>query len=316
MIVHLDPAHPQAALLSIPRDLFVPNARATAPTRSTPRSTEGPSQLVAAIEEDFGIPINHYVELNFDTFANVVNAVGGIDMYFPLRIFDAESGLNIERPGLLPPRRRPRAAGRPRADTSSTSSPASRHRPARWPQEPVRPRAHPPHPRVPARRRHRVLPRLGDLLTDDRIIAALPRSSPSTTGSRSPTWSTWPSRTTRTTARCDESASRPSWCPVRAVLLRGGRLRLRLVQLRAQAQAVTDSSRGELSTDTMNGDRCRTRHHQCLHPRGRGNIAGDDARERAAASGTTGGQHRRLARRREYRDRRRVLRGPRTPRRS
>jgi len=52
---------------------------------------------VAAIEEDFAIPINHYVELNFDTFANVVNALGGVRMYFPVPIYDAYSGLNIER---------------------------------------------------------------------------------------------------------------------------------------------------------------------------------------------------------------------------
>jgi LytR cell envelope-related transcriptional attenuator/LytR_cpsA_psr family len=39
------------------------------------------------------------VVLNFDTFASVVNALGGVKMYFPVPIFDAESGLNIERPG-------------------------------------------------------------------------------------------------------------------------------------------------------------------------------------------------------------------------
>ena len=31
-----------------------------------------------AIQEDFGIPILHYVELNFDSFINVVNALGGM----------------------------------------------------------------------------------------------------------------------------------------------------------------------------------------------------------------------------------------------
>ncbi len=60
---------------------------------------EGPSQLVTAIEEDFAIPINNYVELNFDTFANVVNALGGVKMYFPIPIYDAYSGLNIEHAG-------------------------------------------------------------------------------------------------------------------------------------------------------------------------------------------------------------------------
>ncbi|MEO9181620.1 MAG: LCP family protein, partial [Acidimicrobiales bacterium] len=59
----------------------------------------GPSQLVAAIQEDFAIPINHYIELNFDTFADVVNVLGGIHMYFPMEVFDAYSGLHITKTG-------------------------------------------------------------------------------------------------------------------------------------------------------------------------------------------------------------------------
>lgn len=99
MVVHVNPATRQLALLSIPRDLFVPNARQTGANKIDAALYEGPSQLAAAIEEDFAIPINHYVELNFDTFANVVNALGGVYMYFPVPIFDAESGLNIAHPG-------------------------------------------------------------------------------------------------------------------------------------------------------------------------------------------------------------------------
>ena len=99
MIVHVNPATRQLALLSVPRDLFVPNARQSGANKIDAALYEGPSQLAAAIEEDFAIPINHYVELNFDTFASVVNALGGVYMYFPVPIFDAESGLNIPHPG-------------------------------------------------------------------------------------------------------------------------------------------------------------------------------------------------------------------------
>ena len=97
MVAHL--ANGKASLLSIPRDLFEPNARSGAQAYKIDAALyQGPSQLAAAIEEDFGIPINHYIELNFDTFASVVDAVGGINMYFPMRVYDAYSGLNIERP--------------------------------------------------------------------------------------------------------------------------------------------------------------------------------------------------------------------------
>jgi LCP family protein required for cell wall assembly len=99
MIVHVNPATRQLGLLSIPRDLFIPNARIEGPNKIDAALYEGPSQLATAIEEDFAIPINHYVELNFDTFASVVDALGGVYMYFPVPIFDAESGLNIPHPG-------------------------------------------------------------------------------------------------------------------------------------------------------------------------------------------------------------------------
>jgi LCP family protein required for cell wall assembly len=96
MILHADPAHHQLALLSIPRDLFIPNARSTGPNKIDAGLYEGLSQLVAAIEEDFGIPIQHAVSLNFDQFANIVDALGGINMSFPESVFDAESGLNVQ----------------------------------------------------------------------------------------------------------------------------------------------------------------------------------------------------------------------------
>ena len=99
MILHLDPNKKTAAILSIPRDLFVPNARATGANKIDAALVEGPQQLVSAIEEDFGIPIHHYVELNFDSFQGVVNALGGIKMYFPEPVFDAYSGLNVPTPG-------------------------------------------------------------------------------------------------------------------------------------------------------------------------------------------------------------------------
>src|SRR6202042_1074845 len=96
MILHADPAHHQLALLSIPRDLFIPNARSTGANKVDAGLYEGLSQLVAAIEEDFGIPIQHAVSLNFDQFANIVNALGGINMSFPESVFDAQSGLNVQ----------------------------------------------------------------------------------------------------------------------------------------------------------------------------------------------------------------------------
>ena len=62
---------------------------------------QGPTQLVAAIQEDFGIPVQHYVELNFDSFASVVDALGGINMYFPEPVYDPESDLDVRTVGCV-----------------------------------------------------------------------------------------------------------------------------------------------------------------------------------------------------------------------
>ena len=99
MILHLNAANKMVSILSVPRDLFIPNARSTGANKIDAALAEGPTQLVNAVEQDFAIPIQHFVELNFDTFANVVDALGGIKMYFPMPVFDAYSGLNVPNPG-------------------------------------------------------------------------------------------------------------------------------------------------------------------------------------------------------------------------
>ncbi len=99
-IVHLVPSTNTISLLSIPRDTFVPNARSGDEAFKIDAALyQGPTQLVDAVEEDFGIPIQHYAEVGFDGFVNIVNALGGIKMDFPMPVYDADSYLNVQQPG-------------------------------------------------------------------------------------------------------------------------------------------------------------------------------------------------------------------------
>jgi len=101
MILRLVPGR-APTLLSIPRDTFVPDARAgDLSNRIDAALYNGPNQLIQAIEEDFGIPINHFVVLNFQTFTNIVDVLHGITMYFPTSLKDNDSGLYISRSGCL-----------------------------------------------------------------------------------------------------------------------------------------------------------------------------------------------------------------------
>ncbi|MHB1485995.1 MAG: LCP family protein, partial [Acidimicrobiales bacterium] len=99
MVLHLDPKTHAARLLSIPRDLFLPIPGSAKANRIDANLNQGPQALVSAVQDDLGIPINHFVELNFDSFQGVVNALGGIQMYFPLPLRDAYSALNITHAG-------------------------------------------------------------------------------------------------------------------------------------------------------------------------------------------------------------------------
>ncbi len=100
LIFHFVPKTRSVTILSIPRDTFVPNARKGHQSFKIDAALyEGPSQLVRAVEEDFGIPIQHYVEVGFDGFVNIVNALGGVKMNFSMPVYDAYSHLNITSPG-------------------------------------------------------------------------------------------------------------------------------------------------------------------------------------------------------------------------
>ncbi len=111
MILHLDPKSGGVALLSIPRDLFVPLpprnlAGAVGKIDSALNGTnyqysDGAAQLITTIQDDLGIPINHYVQINFDGFQRTIDALGGINMYFPTQLYDIDSALRTYQTGCL-----------------------------------------------------------------------------------------------------------------------------------------------------------------------------------------------------------------------
>ena len=101
LLLRADQRTHSVSVLSIPRDLVMNNVRPGGFYKIDAALADGPGQLVAAIEQNFGIPINHFVELNFDSFQSIVNALGGIKMDFPYRVRDDSSGLHIRTTGCV-----------------------------------------------------------------------------------------------------------------------------------------------------------------------------------------------------------------------
>jgi LCP family protein required for cell wall assembly len=95
MIAHVVPGE-NGQLLSLPRDLKV-----AIPDNGTNRINAafvfgGPDLLVRTIQNNFGIPIHHYVEIDFGGFARVVDALGGVTKTFDNPARDQKSGLEVE----------------------------------------------------------------------------------------------------------------------------------------------------------------------------------------------------------------------------
>ena len=100
MILHVDPNEKKAAILSLPRDLYVPIASG-GNERINTAFDKGPQNLINTIVADFGIPIDHYVEVDFNGFRGIVQAVGDVNVYFPAPARDAFSGLNQKTAGCI-----------------------------------------------------------------------------------------------------------------------------------------------------------------------------------------------------------------------
>lgn len=99
MVARVDPKAKTVDLLSFPRDLWLPIAPSGSPERINTAfaggtdARDGAQRLIDTITSNFGIKINHYVQINFKSFKGIVDAVDGVPMYFDKAVRDTSSGL-------------------------------------------------------------------------------------------------------------------------------------------------------------------------------------------------------------------------------
>ena len=105
MIARIDSKNKTVDLMSFPRDLWVPiqpsgdEERINTAFAQGKDSADGAQRLINTIKADFGIDINHYVEINFKSFKGITDAVGGIPMYFEKQVRDKNSGFYMYETG-------------------------------------------------------------------------------------------------------------------------------------------------------------------------------------------------------------------------
>ena len=101
ILARLDPGAGTASLLSIPRDLMVTNSATGQAERINALAQQDLSNLVAAVETEVGVPVDHVMEVDFAGMTSLVDLVGGIHVRVESPLRDRMSGLAIDRPGCV-----------------------------------------------------------------------------------------------------------------------------------------------------------------------------------------------------------------------
>ncbi len=101
MLLRVDPGSTRAQLLSFPRDLWVTIPGAGEQKINAALSAGGPQTLIDTVTENFGVPVHHYVEVDWVGFRDLVSAIDGVPMYFDRPMRDPKTGLDIRNAGCV-----------------------------------------------------------------------------------------------------------------------------------------------------------------------------------------------------------------------
>jgi len=104
MVVHLEPRAERVIVVSFPRDLLVNipghgrnKINAAYGYGATPE--ERAQILTDTLQQNFGIQIHHFIQLNFLSFVGLVDKLGKVDVYIPYAARDLNTGFFVERGG-------------------------------------------------------------------------------------------------------------------------------------------------------------------------------------------------------------------------
>ncbi len=100
MVLRVDPDADRVAVLSFPRDLYVDIAGTGSKSRiNSAYRRDDPQRLIDTIYSNFGVPVDHYIQVDFCAFKTLVDAVGGVAVPFEFPARDDNTGLNVPTTG-------------------------------------------------------------------------------------------------------------------------------------------------------------------------------------------------------------------------
>jgi len=111
IVLHISPGRKRVVVMSIPRDSVVPILSCVPYGKNSPGqqaqladdveqinstfANGGPGCLWKTIEQETGIRINHFIELDFVGFERVIDDLGGVDICLPIAVDNVNSGLDL-----------------------------------------------------------------------------------------------------------------------------------------------------------------------------------------------------------------------------
>lgn len=99
ILARIDPTEQQVTLISVPRDTMVTYKGETMKINGA-HTYDGAAGMVTAVEDLCGVDIAHYAEISFDGLVELVDALGGVEVYVPDRVDDSKAGDVVIETGL------------------------------------------------------------------------------------------------------------------------------------------------------------------------------------------------------------------------
>jgi LCP family protein required for cell wall assembly len=96
MLLHIPRGTGKPVLVSLPRDSYVPIPGRGRNKLNAAYAFGGPQLLSRTVEEVTGIRLDRYMEIGFDGFATIVDAVGGVEICPKTAMRDPLAGLNVK----------------------------------------------------------------------------------------------------------------------------------------------------------------------------------------------------------------------------
>ena len=97
MIVTVSPKVKKVVLTSIPRDTYVPLHRTGTMDKLTHTGIYGVDETLNTVEDWLGIKLDYYVKTNFSGVRDVIDAMGGVDVYSPVAFESSISNYTYEK---------------------------------------------------------------------------------------------------------------------------------------------------------------------------------------------------------------------------